>query len=312
MCDDWSNFTPTQDNQFSYRVIDATSNSRSYSSSKPTTASSQYSSSYYKETGQVALHTRSFDQVQEYDSDDTQRRKVSSNVSVPPHKLAQRSQFHPYQDSSKTMANGNSPYQRIEAEYARPHLHPNDDRWGQHRRRDSTESSWSSSQSSSREASPQVQAFPKSGGLQFQPLPASHLSSHFGRLQAGTSPQAPSPDGQSPFGVLVADLGANGTPPSDPQRLAILRTLRASGSSITLAPAFEDFQNARANLATARYECPYCRKRFNRPSSLKVTIYLSRNLESKLITPVNPRSTSTAILAKNVSALPQLQKKYFV
>ena len=163
-----------------------------------------------------------------------------------------------------------APLQIPDAGYSQPLLHRDDGHWGHHRRRDSTESSWSSSHSSSG-LSPQDQDFTKPGGLQFQPLPASHLSSHFARPQAGSLPQTPSPDQQSPFGVLIADVGTEGAPPSDPQRLAILRTLRASGSAITLSPAFEDFQNARAGLATARYECPYCRKRFNRPSSLKVT-----------------------------------------
>lgn len=221
----------------------------------------RYSPPYYEGAHTARLH--SFERTH-----DVQRRSASSSaLPAPDHSFHyQRLQHRSHSDAFRSGTDGYDRHSPRQSMHSRPLLYPD---WGNHRRRDSTDSAWSS-QSSSSETSSLSQAYPTSGGLQFQPLPATHLSSQFARLQGGSASQSPPPD-QSPFGVLISDVGANGVPPSDPQRLAILRTLRASGSAITLSPAFEDFQNARAGLATARYECPYCRKRFNRPSSLKVT-----------------------------------------
>lgn len=237
---------------------------------RDTTLYAHSHSPYYD--GTHFAQTRSFERI--HDSS-TQYR--SSSTSLPPPNLtyhSERSQSGSITESSRTMSNSHRHHQSSKDYSAsRPYLPPDGD-WNHRgrRRRDSTESSWSSSQSSYSMASPQLDTSPKSGGLQFQPLPASHLSSHFSRLQSNSMPQTPSSGLNSPFGVLIADPGVDGAPPSDPQRLAILRTLRASGSAITLSPAFEDFSNARAGLTTARYECPYCSKRFNRPSSLKANL----------------------------------------
>ena len=141
--------------------------------------------------------------------------------------------------------------------------------WGGHKRKDSSDSLWSSSSSG---ASSYLYSPPASNALQFQPLPHSHLASPLSRPLSAIPPDpypavAPSANSyQSPFGVLIADSDATGLPPVDPQRMAILRTIRATGSQSSFSVNFDD-RNA---LSSSRYECPYCAKRFSRPSSLKV------------------------------------------
>ena len=244
--------------------MDTSSSNGTYAHSRPSTSSdARYSPPYYQ--GTHSAHPHSFERTY-----DVQRRSASASaLPAPDHSFHyQRLQHRSQTDAFQPAADSYDRHASKRSMYSRSFLYPE---WSHHRRRDSTDSAWSS-QSSSSENSSHHQMFAPSGGLQFQPLPASHLSSQLARMQGGDPSQSPPPDQQSPFGVLIADVGASGVPPSDPQRLAILRTLRASGSAITLSPAFEDFQNARAGLASARYECPYCRKRFNRPSSLKVRL----------------------------------------
>lgn len=143
--------------------------------------------------------------------------------------------------------------------------------WGAHKRRDSTDSTMSSHSSSSCTSS-QVSSRPSTtvtNALQFQPLPHTHLASPFSRPNSNRLPdQAPA---ESPFGVLIADMETPlGAPPADPQRLAIMRTLKASGAQLPYYPGLDDGAGGSELLPSARYQCPYCSKRFNRPSSLKV------------------------------------------
>ncbi|OCB86865.1 hypothetical protein A7U60_g6038 [Sanghuangporus baumii] len=139
--------------------------------------------------------------------------------------------------------------------------------WTEHRRRDSMDSVWSSHSSSS--AAPSQQRFippSPSNALQFQPLPQPQTtSSRLGAYaSAHNSNQA---DYQSPFGVLIADNDSRGATSSDPQRTAIIRTLRASGIQGSFQINFDDPANAQS---PPRYSCQYCGKGFARPSSLRI------------------------------------------
>ncbi|KAL5507156.1 hypothetical protein ACEPAH_6612 [Sanghuangporus vaninii] len=138
--------------------------------------------------------------------------------------------------------------------------------WTEHRRRDSVDSVWSSHSSSS--AASSQQRFippPPSNALQFQPLPQPQMTSS--RLGAYASAHNPNQtDYQSPFGVLIAD-DSRGATSSDPQRTAIIRTLRASGIQGSFQINFDDPANAQS---PPRYSCQYCGKGFARPSSLRI------------------------------------------
>lgn len=143
--------------------------------------------------------------------------------------------------------------------------------WEAHKRRGSSDSALSSHSDSSG-SSISAHSMQMPNALQFQPLPHGHLrptSQHASHAQYGPYNPAPPPqaDYHSPFGVLVADMDMSGVPPADPQRLAILRTLRNASSHDGYPRGYDDHRNP---LPTARYECPYCAKRFTRPSSLKV------------------------------------------
>ena len=144
--------------------------------------------------------------------------------------------------------------------------------WEAHKRRGSSESVMSSYSDSSG-SSISAHSMQRPNALQFQPLPHGHLNPnapqhvshpHYGAYNATPPPQS---EYQSPFGVLIADMDMAGVPPADPQRMAILRTLRASVSQDGFSRGYDDH---RSHLPAARYECPYCAKRFTRPSSLKV------------------------------------------
>lgn len=132
--------------------------------------------------------------------------------------------------------------------------------WTDYRRRDSTDSAWSSHSSSSGTSLQSRQAS-STNALQFQPLPNSQVppstNSHQGVAQAQT-------DYQSPFGVLIADVNPNGA--SDPQRAALFRSLRSSGAQ-GFQINFDDGRSSQNN----RYICPVCNKGFSRPSSLRVS-----------------------------------------
>ncbi|EJD03127.1 uncharacterized protein FOMMEDRAFT_146805 [Fomitiporia mediterranea MF3/22] len=103
-----------------------------------------------------------------------------------------------------------------------------------------------------------------------RPLPHTQLGSSYPRTptQASAHPANAGPvDYQSPFGVLIADIDPRGAPPSDPQRTAIIRTLRASGVQGSFQINFDDSTNTHHQ---ARYSCQYCGKGFARPSSLRI------------------------------------------
>ena len=144
--------------------------------------------------------------------------------------------------------------------------------WTEHRRRDSTDSVWSSHSGSSGTSPPPTRSLPPPNSLQFQPLPHGQMSPAFPVGAGGPTPGgygAASNEYQSPFGVLIADIDPHSVPHSDPHRLAIMRTLKTSGSQSSFHINFDDGRNA---LTSARYECTYCGKRFTRPSSLRVSI----------------------------------------
>ncbi|KAH8119244.1 hypothetical protein DFH11DRAFT_432048 [Phellopilus nigrolimitatus] len=144
-----------------------------------------------------------------------------------------------------------------------------------HRRRGSSDSAWSSHTSSSGSSS-HIHSSPPSNALQFQPLPHAHTNSPLARSpnnlssRGHASTSSASAEYQSPFGVLIADVDPHGVPPADPQRMAILRTLGTTGGLQGSFPLRND--DPKNLLQSARYECPYCPKRFNRPSSLKIHI----------------------------------------
>ncbi len=125
-----------------------------------------------------------------------------------------------------------------------------------------TWSSYSSSSSASSHALPS----PGSSTLQFQPLPHAHVNASRPHKNSNSlySSNTVSPDLHSPYGVLISDADQPGSLSADPQRLAILRTLKADGPHGTFS--LEDPRAA----SSSRYECSYCQKRFNRPSSLRV------------------------------------------
>ncbi|KAL5523901.1 hypothetical protein ACEPAG_8074 [Sanghuangporus baumii] len=138
--------------------------------------------------------------------------------------------------------------------------------WTEHRRRDSMDSVWSSHSSSSAASQQRSIPPPSSNALQFQPLPQPQMTSS--RLGAYTSAHNPNQaDLQSPFGVLIADNDSRGATSSDPQRTAIIRTLRASGIQGSFQINFDDPANAQT---PPRYLCQYCGKGFARPSSLRI------------------------------------------
>ncbi|KAI5123668.1 hypothetical protein M0805_001697 [Coniferiporia weirii] len=142
-----------------------------------------------------------------------------------------------------------------------------------HRRRDSSDSTWSphpNPSDASSHARTRTHAPAASNALQFQPLPHSQMTAHSSRSRNNASSSSAPVDYQSPFGVLIAEVDPLGPPPTDPQRLAILRTLRASGQQGSFPVNFDDPRNP---LHSARYECEYCGKRFTRPSSLKIHIH---------------------------------------
>jgi len=139
--------------------------------------------------------------------------------------------------------------------------------WGGHRRKDSSDSTWSSYSSSS-SASSHALPSPGSSTLQFQPLPHAHVNASRPHKNSNSlySSNTVSPDLHSPYGVLISDADQPGSLSADPQRLAILRTLKADGPHGTFS--LEDPRAA----SSSRYECSYCQKRFNRPSSLRIHI----------------------------------------
>ena len=140
--------------------------------------------------------------------------------------------------------------------------------WSGHRRHDSSDSAWSSYSSSS-SASSQALPSPGSSTLQFQPLPHAHVNATRPSKNgnSGYSSNNVSPNLHSPYGVLISDADQPGSLSADPQRLAILRTLKADGPHGTFS--LEDPRAA----SSSRYECSYCQKRFNRPSSLRVSTF---------------------------------------
>lgn len=151
----------------------------------------------------------------------------------------------------------------------RTSLNPNVN-WMDHRRRESTDSTWSQHSGASTDRD-QSNPTPPRNSLQFQPLPHAHSTSYSrsgGGLASQSSPSS-SEEIQSPFGVLIADIEGPGVSATDPQRLAILRTLRASGSQGPFSQSLND-PSGQNLFSSARYECSYCSKRFNRPSSLRV------------------------------------------
>lgn len=169
--------------------------------------------------------------------------------------------------------------------------------WTEHRRRDSVDSAWSSHSSSSAASSQQhSRPPPPSNALQFQPLPQPQVSSS--RAGAYTSARNPNQAGyHSPFGVLISDPDSRGVTSSDPQRTAIIRTLRASGMQGSFQINFDDSTNSQTPL---RYSCQYCGKGFARPSSLRVCISMCHvSIRENLI--VSYRYTTTATREKNVS-----------
>lgn len=139
--------------------------------------------------------------------------------------------------------------------------------WTEHRRRDSTDSIWSSHSGSSGASPPPMRTRPPSNPLQFQPLPHSQMSpalpiSASGPRSGSQLPPGPLPNEyQSPFGVLIADADSHF---SQYDTQGLMRT----GSQSSFQINFEDGRNA---LTSARYECTYCGKRFTRPSSLRVS-----------------------------------------
>ncbi|KAL5485085.1 hypothetical protein ACEPAI_7727 [Sanghuangporus weigelae] len=139
--------------------------------------------------------------------------------------------------------------------------------WTEHRRRDSMDSVWSSHSSSSATSSQQRSIPPpSSNALQFQPLPQPQMtSSRRGAYASAHNPNQA--DYQSPFGVLIADNDSHGATSSDPQRTAIIRTLRTSGIQGSFQINFDDQANAQT---PPRYSCQYCGKGFARPSSLRI------------------------------------------
>lgn len=148
--------------------------------------------------------------------------------------------------------------------------------WSHHLRRGSGDSS-RSSQSSVYGPASYAPVSSSSNALQFQPIPQGHFRSPFAQRPMSTisrQSMSPSPpiDFQSPFGVLIADSNQASVPPADPQRIAILRGLRPSSSHASLSSSNdESMTEPKKSFPSAKYECPYCSKRFNRPSSLKVS-----------------------------------------
>lgn len=169
--------------------------------------------------------------------------------------------------------------------------------WGGHRRHDSSDSAWSSYSSSS-SASSQALPSPGSSTLQFQPLPHAHVNATRPQKNnnSGYSSNNVSPNLHSPYGVLISDADQPGSLTADPQRLAILRTLKADGPHGTFS--LEDPRAA----SSSRYECSYCQKRFNRPSSLRVSEFSTLTCTCALFTIIDLyRYILTATRETNVS-----------
>lgn len=175
--------------------------------------------------------------------------------------------------------------------------------WGGHRRHDSSDSAWSSHSSSSSASSHPVSS-PGNSTLQFQPLPHAHVNANRPSqksIPAYPAPSSTPPTYHSPYGVLIADVDQPGSLSADPQRLAILRTLKAEGPHGTFS--LEDPRAA----SSSRYECSYCQKRFNRPSSLRVCLIVFRPVHV-LRAFTSTRFISTVTQVTNVSKA----VKYFI
>ena len=209
------------------------------------------------------------------------------------HALAPRLADYPNYDRSATPTNAYH-LARSSPNLGREHSRPpptSDPLWTEHRRRDSTDSIWSSHSGSSGASPPPMRARPPSNPLQFQPLPHGQMSPAFpisagGPPLSGHFPPGSMPNEyQSPFGVLIADADSHSLSHSDPHRVALMRSLKPTGSQGSFQINFEDGRNA---LTSARYECTYCGKRFTRPSSLRVRsgalLSLQRPADSTFIT----------------------------